>query len=73
LAAPGPQTHHVEVRAADHAGAHDTRLAETDHGEHRALAPMPSARVTMTVSASPLARVKEAAQLTCQAVLEQNR
>ena len=28
-----PQPHHIEVRAADHAGADDTRLAETDERE----------------------------------------
>jgi len=32
-AAHGPQTHHVEERAADHSRAHDARLAETDHRE----------------------------------------
>ena len=27
------QPHHLEVRAADHAGAHHARLAEADHRE----------------------------------------
>ena len=27
------QPHHLEIRSADHAGAHLARLAQTDHGE----------------------------------------